>query len=45
VSGNVAQTINSVNWSAADMFIAVPAPGALALLGMAGVVGSRRTRR
>lgn len=44
VSGNVAQTINSSNWSATDMFIAVPAPGALALLGMAGAMGKRRAR-
>ena len=46
VNRNVAQTINAgVNWSATDMFIPVPAPGALALLGVAGVVGSRRARR
>ena len=42
---NVAQTITSVNWAFADTFIPVPAPGALALLGVAGVVGSRRARR
>lgn len=41
----VAQTINSANWNQADLFIPVPAPGALALLGVAGVVGSRRARR
>jgi hypothetical protein len=41
----VAQTINSTNWNQADLFIPVPAPGALALLGVAGVVGSRRARR
>ena len=41
----VAQTINSSNWSPQDIFIPVPAPGALALLGVAGVVGSRRARR
>jgi len=41
----VAQTINSTNWNQADLFIPVPAPGALALLGMAGAIGSRRTRR
>jgi len=41
----VAQTINSTNWDRADLFIPVPAPGALALLGVAGVVGSRRARR
>ena len=45
MSGSVAQTISSANWSATDMFIPVPAPGALALLGMAGAFGSRRTRR
>ena len=45
VSGTVAQTISSSNWSATDMFIPVPAPGALALLGMAGAVGLRRSRR
>ena len=46
VNRNVAQTISAgVNWAATDMFIAVPAPGALALLGVAGVVGTRRARR
>lgn len=45
VNRNVAQTINSANWDRADLFIPVPAPGALALLGVAGVVGSRRARR
>jgi hypothetical protein len=45
VNRNVAQTINSTNWDRADLFIPVPAPGALALLGVAGVVGSRRARR
>lgn len=42
VNRNVAQTINSSNWSATDLFILVRAPGALALIGIAGVVGSRR---
>jgi hypothetical protein len=41
----VAQTISSNNWSAGDMFIAVPTPGALALLGMAGLLGAGRKRR
>jgi hypothetical protein len=45
VNRNVAQTINSTNWDRADLFIPVPAPGALALLGAAGVVGFRRVRR
>ena len=45
INRNVAQTINSTNWDRADFFIPVPAPGALALLGVAGVVGSRRARR
>jgi len=39
---NVAQTINSVNYSAGDLYIAVPAPGAIALLGLAGLAGARR---
>jgi hypothetical protein len=39
---NVAQTINSVNYAAGDLYIAVPAPGAIALLGLAGLVGARR---
>jgi hypothetical protein len=39
---NVAQTINSSNWSAGDMFIAVPTPGAMALVGLAGLVSRRR---
>ena len=45
VNRNVAQTINSTNWDRADLFIPVPAPGALALLGAAGLVGFRRVRR
>lgn len=45
VNRNIAQTISSANWNQADLFIPVPAPGALALLGVAGVVGSRRARR
>jgi hypothetical protein len=39
---NVAQTINSNNWSAGDIFIPVPAPGALVLLGLAGFAARRR---
>lgn len=39
---NVAQTISSANWSSTDIFIPVPAPGAIALLGVAGLVGARR---
>ena len=42
VSGTVAQTINSANWSRTDMFIAVPAPGAAALVGVAAIVARRR---
>ena len=42
VSGTVAQTISSANWSAGDMFIAVPTPGAMALVGLAGLVSRRR---
>lgn len=42
VSGTVAQTISSANWSAGDMFIAVPTPGAAALVGLAGLVARRR---
>ena len=45
LAGNHSQRINSTNWDRADLFIPVPAPGALALLGVAGVVGSRRARR
>lgn len=45
LSGNVAQTISSVNWSAGDMFIPVPAPGAIALAGIAGLAGRRNRRR
>jgi hypothetical protein len=44
LSGNVAQTISSVNYSAGDLYIAVPAPGAIALLGVAGLVGARRRK-
>jgi hypothetical protein len=42
VSGTVALTTNSSNWSAGDMFIAVPTPGAMALVGLAGLVSRRR---
>jgi len=43
VSGTVASTTNSsVNWSPGDMFIAVPTPGAMALVGLAGLVSRRR---
>ena len=45
INRNVAQTINSTNWSQVDIFIPVPAPGAMALLGVAGIVASRRARR
>jgi hypothetical protein len=45
INRNVAQTINSTNWSQVDIFIPVPAPGAMALLGFAGIVASRRARR
>jgi xanthosine utilization system XapX-like protein len=31
-----------VNYAAGDLYIAVPAPGAIALLGLAGLVGARR---
>ena len=41
---NVAETISSINYDAADLYIAVPAPGAMALLGVAGLVGSRRRK-
>ncbi len=41
---NVAQTISSANWSSTDIFIPVPAPGAIALLGVAGLVGARRRK-
>ncbi|MBM4052022.1 MAG: PEP-CTERM sorting domain-containing protein [Planctomycetes bacterium] len=44
LSGNVAQTISSVNYSAGDLYIAVPAPGAMVLLGVAGLVGARRRK-
>ena len=44
VNGNVAQTISSSNWSSTDIFIPVPAPGAIALLGVAGLVGARRRK-
>jgi hypothetical protein len=44
VRGNVAQTINSVNYAASDLYIAVPAPGAIALMGVAGLIGARRRR-
>jgi hypothetical protein len=43
VNGNAAQTINSANWSRGDIFIAVPAPGAAALVGIAGLIARRRT--
>jgi len=39
---NVAETISSINYDAADLYIAVPAPGAMALLGLAGLAGRRR---
>lgn len=45
VSGTVASTTNSVNWSQGDIYIPVPAPGAMALLGLAGAFGARRARR
>jgi len=47
VSGTVASTTNSsgVSWSPADAFIAVPAPGAAALLGLAGLAGRRNRQR
>ena len=35
-------TGNGVNWSPGDMFIAVPTPGAMALVGLAGLVSRRR---
>ena len=44
LSGNVAQTISSVNYSAGDLYIPVPAPGAMALMGVAGLVAGRRRR-
>ena len=43
--GTVASTTNTssgVNWSQGDMFIAVPTPGAMALVGLAGLVSRRR---
>ena len=44
VSSTVASTTNTsgVNWSPGDMFIAVPTPGAMALVGLAGLVSRRR---
>jgi hypothetical protein len=42
VSGTVAQTINSANWARGDIFIAVPTPGAAALVGLAGLLARRR---
>jgi hypothetical protein len=42
VSGTVAQTINSANWARGDIFIAVPTPGAAALVGLAGLIARRR---
>jgi hypothetical protein len=44
VIGNVAQTISSVNYSAGDLYIAVPAPGAIALMGVVGLIGARRRK-
>jgi hypothetical protein len=44
LSGNAAQTINSVNYAAGDLFIVVPAPGAIALMGVAGLIGARRRK-
>jgi hypothetical protein len=42
VNRNVAQTVNSANWVRGDIFIAVPAPGAVALVGVAGFIARRR---
>lgn len=42
VSGTVAQTVNSTNWVRGDIFIAVPTPGAAALMGLAGLIARRR---
>lgn len=44
LSGTVAQTINCVSWSTSDLFIPVPTPGALALVGVAGLATGRRRR-
>lgn len=44
LSGTVASTTSSQNWSSGDIFIPVPAPGALALLGLAGLAGRNRRR-
>ena len=46
VSGNIAQTVTfSQPYTTWEGFIAVPAPGALALVGLAGVAGGRNRRR
>jgi hypothetical protein len=45
LAGNHSQRINSANWDRADLFIPVPAPGVMALLGLAGAFGARRARR
>jgi len=45
VSGNIAQTVTfSQPYTGWEGFIAVPAPGALALVGLAGLGGGRRRR-
>jgi hypothetical protein len=45
LSGTVAQTINgSVPYSASDLFIPVPTPGALSLVGIVGLAAGRRRR-
>jgi hypothetical protein len=46
VSGTIAQTVTfSQPYAGWEGFIAVPAPGALALVGLAGVAGGRNRRR
>jgi len=45
VSGNIAQTVTfSQPYTSGEGFMAVPAPGALALVGLAGLGGGRRRR-
>ncbi len=39
------QTFAGINWDGAITIIGVPAPGAMALLGIAGLAGTRRRRR